>query len=115
MRIMGALSPAFFTLICADTIHYEFKQVLKKCLGREWYQLACGMNLPKTDIDTLQETPGYLPLKTDMFLSKYRFPSFKSDRETAEFLVGVLERVSLPSIAAEVKRDLEHELDIEGA
>ena len=73
------------------------------------------MNLPKTDIDTLRETPGYLPSKTDMFLTKYRFPSFKSDRETAEFLVEVLEKVGLPGIAVEFKRDLEHELDIEGA
>ena len=85
-------------------------------LGTDFHQLALTMSLPRTDIDEIQDARDInLRMKIDMFLSKYRFPSFKSDRETAEFLVEALQRVSLPVIAAEVKRDLEHELDIEGA
>ena len=72
------------------------------------------MNLRKTDIDSIQETTGDLPLKIDKFLMDFNFPSFKSDRETAEFIVEALQRASLPGIAAEVKSDLEHQLDIEG-
>ena len=85
-------------------------------LGADFHQLGLSMNLPRTDIDDIRDKPGInLRMKIDMFLMKYRFPSFISDRETAEFLVEALVRVSLPVIAAEVKRDLEHELDIEGA
>ena len=73
------------------------------------------MNLGKTDIDSIQLAPGDLTLKIDKFLTDFNFPSFKSDRKTAEFLVEALETASLPGIAAEVKRDLEHKLDIEGA
>ena len=74
------------------------------------------MHLRRIDIDDIRDTRGInLRMKIDMFLTKYKFPSFKSDRETAEFLVEALERASLYTIAAEVKRDLEHELDIEGA
>ena len=104
------------TLICAVPIHSGFKDVLMRRLGADFHQLALSMNLPRTDIDDIRDTHGFnLRMKIDMFLSKYRFPSFNSDRETAEFLVEALQRVSLPVIAAEVKRDLESVLDIEGA
>ena len=85
-------------------------------LGADLWQLGLSMNLPRTDINDIRDNPDInLRMKIHMFLTKYKFPSFKSDRETAEFLVEALERASLPGIAAEVKRDLEHELDIEGA
>ena len=85
-------------------------------LGAKYHQLALSMNLPRTDIDDIRDKPGYkLCFKIGMFLSKYKFPSFTNDEETAEFLVEALETASLPAIAAEVKRDLEHVLDIEGA
>ena len=114
-KYVGHCLQPFFTLICADSIHYKFKQVLHRQLGIDWYQLAQGMGIPRTDIDTIRETPGSLPSKIDMFLTKFRFPSFKSDRETAEFILEALAKASLPAIAAEVQRDLEHELDIKGA
>ena len=85
-------------------------------LGADFHQLALAMNLPRADIHDIRDKPGInLRMKVDMFLSKHKFPSFTSDEETAEFLVKALEMSSLPAIAAEVKRDLEHSLDIEGA
>lgn len=103
------------TLICAVPIHSVFKDILMRRLGADFHQLGLSMNLPRTDIDDIRDTPGInLRMKIDRFLSKYKFPAFTSDRETAEFLVKTLQRVSLPGIVAEVKRDLEHKLDIEG-
>ena len=104
------------TLICAVPIRSVFKDVLMKRLGADFCQLALVMKLPRTDIHDIRDKPGItLQMRIDMFLSKYKFPSFTNDEETAEFLVEALERASLPAIAAEVKRDLEHKLDIEGA
>ena len=104
------------SLILAVPIRSVFKGILMRRLGADFHQLALAMNLPRADIHDIRDKPGIsLRMKVDMFLSKYKFPSFPNDEETAEFLVEALESASLYTIAAEVKRDLEHELDIEGA
>ena len=104
------------TLICAVPIHSKFKNVLIRRLGPDFCQLALAMNLPRTDIHDIRDKPGIsIQTKIDMFLSKLKFPSFTNDQETAEFLIAALQWAHLPVIAAEVKRDLEHELDIKGA
>lgn len=72
------------------------------------------MKLQKTDVDEINEAPMTLLLKINTFLAKYKFPSFRNPQETAEFLIEALERASLPAIAADVKRELEHALNIEG-
>lgn len=108
--LKSALTP-----IIADSIRDVFKQVLRRELGRNWYQLATAMGLPKTDIDDIQDQPGIpLSCKIDTFLVNYQFPSFANDRETAEFLVEALERASLPYIAAAVSRNMECALQREG-
>lgn len=104
------------TLFCAVSIRDAFTQVLKEDLGKYWYQLATGMGLARTPIDAIQEkADAELVWKIDTFLERYKFPSFESDRETAEFLIAVLQKASLSTIAATVKRHLEQILDIEGA
>ena len=103
------------TLIIAVSIRDTFKQVLKRELGRNWFQLASAMGLPRTDIEDIQEQTGVsLSHKIDTFLVKFPFPSFISDRETTDFLVEALERASLPCIAATVRRQLEFALQPEG-
>lgn len=103
-----------FTLIHVVSIRDVFKQALKRHLGGEWYQLATAMKIPKTEIDSINQSPHELVWKINCFLTKYKLPSFKSDRKTAEFIIEALERASLPTIATDVMRDLEHDLKIEG-
>lgn len=93
--------------------------MLKKDLGKGWYQLAIAMGMPKTHIDSIQEQADVtLVWKIDTFLAVYKFPSFGSNkekiRETAEFLLEALVTASLPNVAMDVKRHLELVLNIEG-
>ena len=102
------------SLICVVYIGNVFMQVLERHLGKYWYQLAIAMKLWKGEIDVIQQAPIDLQGKINIFLEKYEFPSFENPQETAEFLVEALERASLPVIAADVKRDMEYALNIEG-
>ena len=100
--------------ITAVSIRDEFKQVLKRNLGNEWYQLASAMGLPKTVRDGIKGQDIPLSGKIDEFLQNYKFPAFRSDEETTKFLVEALERACLPYIAASVRRDLKNALQCEG-
>ena len=89
--------------------------MLKKHLGSKWYQLAIGMGIPKTPVDKIEETPNVdVEWKITTFLEDYRFPSFASDRETADFILEALLRSSLYAIIEDVKRDLELVLNLKG-
>ena len=104
------------TLICAVPIRFVFKDVLMRFLGADFHTLGLTMNLPKTVMDDIRDMPNSsLRMKIDTFLSKYQFPSFAKDEETAEFLVEALVKASLSDIATAVKKDLEHKLHIKGA
>lgn len=66
------------------------------------------MGLPKGRIDGIQsQFSGDLTGQVGMFLERYKFPSFEADKDTAKFLIETLERVNLPDVAKEVKRDLD--------
>ena len=89
--------------------------MLKVELGRYWTQLAEEMGVPRMHIDDLQKrTDISLLQKIDTFLVKYPFPAFGSDADTKDFLVEALERASLTTIAAAVRRNLEGALPPKG-
>ena len=90
--------------------------MLKKHLGPKWYQLAIGMGIPKAPVDVIEETPNVnVEWKVTTFLEDYKFPSFPSDRQTADFILEALQRTSLHVIIEDVQRDLELFLNLKGA
>ena len=104
-----------FDATIAVSIRDVFKEALKAELGRYWTQLAEEMGVARTHIDDLQErTDISLLQKINAFLLKYPFPAFRSDADTKEFLVEVLERVCLTNIAAAVRKNLEYAIPSEG-
>ena len=88
--------------------------MLKRNLGRDWYQLALAMGLDKLTVDTIDKDNACLEMRINNFLEDHNLPAFESDRETAIFLVEALKAASLPNVAAEVNRDLENALNLEG-
>ena len=104
-----------WTLAIAVPIRDDFKRVLKKHLGRKWYQLATQMGLPRTPVDQIQEmADATLQSKIITFLEDYPFPAFRTDTETAQFLLEALQRASLTANLEDVKRDLELVVNIQG-
>lgn len=104
-----------WTLFSAVSIRDAFKQVLMKHIGKDWCQLAIQMGLPKMPIHDIQERHDRsLQWKISTFLEEYKFPSFERDAETMEFLLETLQRTSLSDIVVDVKRELEHDLHIQG-
>ena len=89
--------------------------MLKKHLGSKWYQLAIEMGIPKTPVDIIEETPNVnVEWKIATFLEDYKFPSFPSDRQTADFILKALQRTSLHVLVADVQRELELVLNLRG-
>lgn len=73
------------------------------------------MGLPRTPVDQIQETAdATLQSKISTFLEDYPFPAFRTDTETAQFLLEALQRASLTANLEDVKRDLELVVDIQG-
>ena len=73
------------------------------------------MGVPNTPVDGIKETPSVnLEWKIATFLEDYKFPSFASDRQTADFIVEALQRTSLHVLVADVERDLELVLNLKG-
>lgn len=104
-----------WNLAIAVPIRDDFKRVLKEHLGKNWYQLATHMGLPKTPVDQIQEmADANLRSKITTFLDDYLFPGFRTDTETAQFLLEALQRTSLTAILEDVKRDLELVVNIQG-
>ena len=86
-----------------------------KHLGSKWYQLAIQMGIPKTPVDEINGTHyAHLEWKIANFLEKYKFPSFPSYRQTADFILEALRRTSLHDIVEDVKKDLELVLNLKG-
>ena len=73
------------------------------------------MGLDKLTVDTIDKDNARLEAKINNFLEDHNLPAFESDTETAIFLVEALKAASLPNIAAEVRRDLENALNLEGS
>lgn len=92
-----------------------FKTVLTTNLGSAWLQLGRAMGLTNLTLDAIvTKHPTNLHNQIDDFLTSYKFPSFGDDKKAEDFLFEALVKASLPNIAAEVKRDLEHQLSVEG-
>ena len=104
-----------WTLTIAVPIRDDFKRVLINRLGTKWYQLATQMGLPKTPVDQIKEmADADLESRITTFLDDYPFPGFRTDTETAQFLLEALQRTSLSAILKDVKRDLEVVVNIQG-
>ena len=89
--------------------------MLKDRLGSKWYQLAIEMGIQKSPADNIEGTHGVnVEWKINTFLEDYKFPSFPSDRQTADFILEILQRTSLHVIIADVERDLELVLNLKG-
>ena len=102
-------------LTIAVPIRDDFKRVLKKHLGKNWCQLATQMGLARTPVDQIQEmTDATLESKIATFLDDYPFPGFRTNTETAQFLLEALQRASLTANLEDVRRDLELVVDIQG-
>ena len=73
------------------------------------------MGIPKTPVDIIEETHHVnVEWKITTFLEDYKFPSFPSDRQTADFILEALQRASLHKIIADVEMDLELVLNLKG-
>ena len=74
------------------------------------------MGIPKTPVDIIDQTPNVnVEWKITTFLEDYKFPSFASDRQTADFILEALQRTSLHIIIEDVERDLELVFNLKGA